>query len=193
MIDVSGSEAEVDLARNLVEVELRTNELRDSPVQRDGELRGETVFVDSRVGTPLADVSGATGSVPQDVRERTSAGGTVSLVSRGDVVLAEGATIDVSGGAVNYRGGVLQTTRVVAADGQVVDISKADPDRIYQGVSNPTVDVVYGKWGVVETRATPGLGLYQPGYLEGRAAGTVQFAAPQLVVNGDLYCTKVHI
>jgi hypothetical protein len=80
LIDVSGSEAEVDLVRNLVEVELRTNELRDSPVQRDGALRGEKVFVDSRVGTPVADVSGATAAVPQDVRERTSAGGTVSLV-----------------------------------------------------------------------------------------------------------------
>ncbi|MEQ1801397.1 MAG: filamentous hemagglutinin family protein [Gammaproteobacteria bacterium] len=186
LIDVSGSEAEVDLARNLVEVELRTNELRDSPVQRDGALRGETVLVDSRVGTPVADVSGATGSVPQDVRERTSAGGTVSLVSRGDVVLADGATIDVSGGAVNYRGGVLQTTRVVTTDGRVIDISKADPGQVYQGVSNPTVDVVYSKWGVVETRATPGISLYQPGYVEGRDAGTVQFAAPRLVVNGDL-------
>ncbi len=186
LIDVAGSEAEVDLARNLVAVELRTNELRDSPVQRDGALRGETVFVDSRVGTPVADVSGATAAVPQDVRERTAAGGTVSLVSRGDVVLAEGATIDVSGGAVNYRGGVLQTSRVVTADGKAVDISQAAPDRVYQGVSNPTVDVVYGKWGVVETRALSGIGLYQPGYVEGRDAGTVQFAAPGLVVNGEL-------
>ncbi|MBL8200202.1 MAG: filamentous hemagglutinin family protein [Chromatiales bacterium] len=186
LIDVAGSDAEVDLARNLVEVELRSNELRDSPVQRNGALRGTTVIVDSRVGTPLADVAGATASAPQDARERTSAGGTVSLVSRGDVVLAEGATIDVSGGAVNYRGGVLQTTRVVTADGRGVDISRADPDRIYQGVRNPTVDVVYTKWGVVETRATPGIALYRPGYVEGRDAGTVQFVAPKLVVNGDL-------
>ena len=64
LIDVAGSEAEVDLARNVVAVELRTNELRDSPVQRDGALRGETVFVDSRVGTPVADVSGRDGRRP---------------------------------------------------------------------------------------------------------------------------------
>ena len=185
-IDVAGSVADVDLARKVVEVELRTNELRDSPVQRDGALRGETVFVDSRVGTPLADVSGATANVPQDVRERTASGGTVSLISRGDVVLAEGATIDVSGGAVNYRGGVLQTTRVVTADGRVVDISKADPNRIYQGVINPTVSVLYRKWGITETRLGSGIGSSRPGYVEGRDAGTVQFAAPRLVVNGDL-------
>ena len=176
---MSGSVADVDVARNLVDVELRTNELRDAPVQRDGALRGETVVVDSRVGTPLADVSGAVATVSQDVRERTSAGGTVSLVSHGDVVLAEGATIDVSGGAVNYRGGVLRTSRVVTADGRVLDISKADPNRIYQGVSNPTVDVVYRKWGVVETRAVNGIGQFQTGYVEGRNAGTVQFAAPR--------------
>ncbi len=186
-IDVAGSVADVNLARNLVEVELRTNELRDSPVQRDGALRGETVVVDSRVGTPLADVSGAVAAVSQDVRERTSAGGTVSLVSQGDVVLAEGAAIDLSGGAVNYRGGVLRTSRVVSADGRVLDISEADPNQVYQGVSNPTVDVVYRKWGVVETRAVNGISLFQPGYVEGRDAGTVQFAAPRLVVNGDLF------
>ena len=185
-IDVAGSVAEVSLARNLVEVELRTNELRDSPVQRDGVLRGETVVVDSRVGTPLADVSGALAGVSQDVRERTSAGGTVSLISQGNVVLAEGATIDVSGGAVNYRGGVLQTSRVVTADGSVRDISKADPGQVYAGVSNPTVDVVYRKWGVIETRAVSGIAQVQAGYTEGRDAGTVQFAAPRLVVNGDL-------
>ncbi len=187
LIDVAGSTADVDLARNLVAVELRTNELRDSPVQRDGALRGATVLVDSRVGTPLGDVSGATAAVPADVRERTSTGGTVSLVSRGDVVLDEGASIDVSGGAVNYRGGVLQTSRLITADGRIVDISKADPDTIYRGVSNPTVSVAYSKWGVVETRTAPGIGLYRPGYVEGRDAGTVQFAAPRLVINGDLF------
>ena len=43
---------------------------RDSPVQRDGALRGETVFVDSRVGTPVADVSGATANLPQDITSK---------------------------------------------------------------------------------------------------------------------------
>ena len=84
-IDVAGSVADVDLARNLVAVELRTNELRDSPLQRDGALRGKTVFVDARVGTPLGDVSGAVAAVKQDVRERTAAGGTVSQDQVGDV------------------------------------------------------------------------------------------------------------
>ena len=125
-IDVAGSVADVDLARNLVAVELRTNELRDSPLQRDGALRGKTVFVDARVGTPLGDVSGAVAAVKQDVLERTAAGGTVSLISRGDVVLAEGAAIDVSGGAVNFRGGVLQTSRVVTADGRSLFGGAAD-------------------------------------------------------------------
>ncbi|MBN8279610.1 MAG: filamentous hemagglutinin N-terminal domain-containing protein, partial [Gammaproteobacteria bacterium] len=186
LIDVSGSHADVDVAQNLVRVELRSNELRDSPVQRDGALRGETVFVDARVGTPVADVSGATAAVARTVQERTAAGGTVSFNSRGDVVLAEGATVDVSGGVVNYRSGVVQTTRVVGADGTVTDISRADPGRVYTGVSNPTVSTAYSKWGVVETRATPGYGYRTPGYVEGRDAGTVQFAAPRLVVNGTL-------
>ncbi len=187
VIDASGSTADVDATRRLVAVELRSNELRDAPVQRDGALRGETIVVDARVGTPLVDVSGAAASIAQDVRERTSAGGTVSLVSRGDVQIDAGATIDVSGGAVNYRSGVLQTSRAITLDGRVVDISTADPDVIYRGLLNPTVDVAYTKWGVTEYRAAPGLGRYLPTYTEGRDAGSLQIAGPRITVNGDLF------
>lgn len=185
-IDVSGSVAQVDVTRNVVEVELRANELRDSPLQRDGALRGEAVFVDIRKGTPLADVSGAIGTIARDVNERTGRGGTVSFVSRGDVVLAEGATVDVSGGAIDYRGGVIATTQLATADGRLIDIAEASPDQVYTGVLNPTVEVVNARFGTVEQRQRAGVGRFESGYREGLDAGTVQFAAPTLVVNGTL-------
>ena len=44
LIDVSGSTATASVSRNAVEVELRANELKDSPLQRDGALLGETAL-----------------------------------------------------------------------------------------------------------------------------------------------------
>ncbi|HTU66636.1 MAG TPA: filamentous hemagglutinin family protein [Steroidobacteraceae bacterium] len=185
VIDVSGSTASASVERNLVTVELRANELRDSPLQRNGVLRGKPVVVDARVGTPLADVSGALAATPRDIAERTSRGGTVSFGSDGDVGIANDATIDVSGGAIVYRPGIIQTTRLVAANGQVVDIGQADPNQQYVGLVNPTVTRTFDRWGVKETVAGPRTGQYDPGYTEGRSAGTLQISAGGgMVLNG---------
>jgi filamentous hemagglutinin family protein len=185
-IDASGSTADVSITRNVVPVELRANELKDSPIQRDGPLRGKTVFVDARVGTPLADVSGALASIPRDINERTSAGGTISLVSQGSVDVASGATVDVSGGGVNFTGGVIRTSWLVTPDRRLVEIGSADPDAPYVDVLNPTVRKVYERWGVVEERPVAGFGRFEPGYFEGRDGGTVQIAAPGIALNGAL-------
>jgi filamentous hemagglutinin len=67
VIDLSGSDAVLPVSANLVEVQLRANELRDSPDQRDGPLRGQTVVVDARVGTNIADVSGAVAAIPKNI------------------------------------------------------------------------------------------------------------------------------
>ena len=71
-------------------------------MQRDGPLRGQAVYVDARVGTPLADVSGAIAGIGRAIDERTSAGGTISISSAGDIAVAQGAVFDVSGGTLNY-------------------------------------------------------------------------------------------
>ncbi len=186
LIDVSGSTATTSVARNSVEVELRSNELRDSPLQRNGALRGQKVLVDARVGTPLADVSSVVAAIPKDINERTATGGSVAFASQGDVVLASGATVDVSGGKVVYTGGVVRTSTLITEDGRAVDISKASPDQVYRAAVNGTANKVYSKWGVVETRRSALNGPYDPGYTEGRDAGTVSFAAPGLVINGEL-------
>jgi filamentous hemagglutinin family protein len=64
-VDVSGvRDVTLPMSRNVMAVELRSNELRDAPLQRDGVLHGATVQVDLRDvdasgHIPLADVSGA--------------------------------------------------------------------------------------------------------------------------------------
>ncbi|MEJ0087436.1 MAG: filamentous hemagglutinin family protein [Pseudomonadota bacterium] len=185
VIDVAGSTASAAVERNLVTVEMRANELRDSPLQRDGVVRGRAVVVDARVGTPFGDVSGALASLPRDIAERTSRGGTVELQSQGDVVMTEGSRVDVSGGAIVYRPGVIQTSMLVTENGQAVDIGHADPNVRYVGVINPQVTRRFDRWGVVETISGPQLGHYDPGYVEGRAAGVVRIEAPAMLLNGN--------
>ena len=117
VIDVAGSTASVPVTRNLVAVQLRGSELADSPLQRNGPLRGQTVIIDARVGTPLADVSGDIALIQRGVLERTSEGGSISLSSAGDVVIGKGATLNVSGGQVDYTPGIMQTSLLVEPDG----------------------------------------------------------------------------
>ena len=144
VIDVSGADAEVAMERNSLRVELRGNELRDSPMQRDGALRGQPVYVDIRntgtrpdgttwYGTPIADLSGNIGTVQRDVFERNSIGGNIRIGSSGGIIVAPSATLDVSGGQVRYADGYVLTSQLLGADGRIYDVSTADRDREYLG------------------------------------------------------------
>ena len=166
-IDVSG-EKNVSLAieRNIVSVELRGNELRDSPLQRNGFLRGKTVHVDIREGTPLADISAYAQQIQRGISEKSSVGGNIFLKSEGDVIVRQGATLDVSGGSLNYRTGDTGTSKLIAESG-VYDISDARPDGNYTGLITDTSRI-------------------EAGYTEGKNAGTVQISAGKVALDGDL-------
>ena len=186
LIDLSGSTATVPVTRNLVTVQLRGSELADSPLQRDGPLRGQTVVVDARVGTPLANVSGELGLIQRGILERTDQGGNATFDSLGDIVFAPGATINVSGGQVNYTGGIMQTTQLVRADGSLVDIGQASANGSYTGILNPQFQSVSDRWGIIQFIPTPGIAHYEPGYVQGASAGSVTFLGSSLVLSGAL-------
>src|SRR5262249_39992568 len=157
---------------------LRANELADDPTQRNGALRGQTVYIDTRVGTPLIGqpaLQAAEAAVPHAVAWRTTAGGTASFQSDGDLVLDQGATVNVSGGQTTYDGGVIQTTQLIGANGKLYDIGSASALRTYTGVLNPTFTQSYNKWGVQQVVATPGLSHYESGYVQGASAGSLSF------------------
>src|SRR5262249_49495270 len=97
-IDVSGADAELAMERNSLRVELFSQQLADSPVQRDGRLYRQPVYVDVRQhgtredgtewwGSPLANLGASIASVPRDVRERNSLGGKIVMASQGDVIV----------------------------------------------------------------------------------------------------------
>ncbi len=193
-IDLSGSTAALPVTANLVSAQLRSSELADDPTQRNGVLHGLTVYVDARSPPPpsLANVSGEIAAVPQSIAQRTETGGTAIFESEGDAVLASGASVNVSGGSTTYSGGVLQTSYLVGANGQLYPIATANPLQSYVGVVNPTFTQTYNKWGVQDVLPTPGLSYYQPGYVQGAAAGTVQFVAPTLLLQGTLEGSAVN-
>ena len=186
-IDASGlRDAQVAVERNLVTVELRGNELRDAPLQKNGALRGAAVTFDVRKGTPLADVRGAVATLRRSLNERLAVGGNITIDSDNRLDIAAGALLDVSGGQLEYTSGFINTTKLLSG-GRVFDISKADPTRIYDGVFG-TATRVHRKWGVTDhyqlfsnTDAS-----FEPGYIEGKDAGSLNLAAPQLAIAGEL-------
>jgi len=187
-IDVSGlNSAVLPMERNVVAVELRGTQLADSPLQRDGPLRGETVYIDVRRGTPLANVSGEIAKIERPLEERLATGGKVSIMSDGGVVTQENATINVSGGSIRYQDGFVNTTQLIS-QGKVYDIGSADPNRPYDGIYG-TYKVVHKKWGVTENFNVFGaqqFARFESGYLEGKDAGTVTINARNLDMQGAL-------
>ncbi|MDB6120950.1 MAG: hypothetical protein JWO08_4731, partial [Verrucomicrobiaceae bacterium] len=140
MINVAGTtDVSAPMTENILTLQLRGAEFSDSPLNRQNfSVRGVDLTIDIRkqgtfngfswVGTPLADASGFVGLIQRNVAELTTAGGTVSINTGGSVVAQKGSVIDVSGGWINYEGGVVKTSRVLYG-GYIFDISQATPDR----------------------------------------------------------------
>jgi filamentous hemagglutinin len=187
LIDVSGTtDTKLAMSRNELEIELRGNELKDAPFQRNGVLRGKKVIVDAREGTPLTDISSALAAIERGVDERLSAGGTLTLASEGDVVLAKGATVDISGGEVAYEAGWMHTTQLLSGN-KIYDISDADPNRLYDGVLGEYVRL-NPKWGETQVWRINGLaqGHYEEGYVEGKNAGNFKVIANSAQLDGEV-------
>jgi len=188
LVDVTGSaEVPSSVANNIVTVELRGSELADYPLQRNGVLRGATVRVDARLGTPIADVSGYVNLIEHSIGELTANGGTVSLKAGGAIDVGGGAAIDVSGGWVRYAGAVVDTTKLISA-GHLYDITKA-PNIVYDGIYSKTSTITDPKWGVSSTFVRGGLassGQWEEGYLVGGNGGEIAMVASSMNVAGTL-------
>src|SRR5262249_55277030 len=142
------------------------------------------------IGTPLADVRGYINLVQRTVGELSFNGGTISLNAGGSVVVQQGATLNVSGGSIDYAGATVQTTKIVAADGHIFDISQATPDRIYQGIYTGST-TVHTKWGIVDRFTSPlATGAYfERGYIFGGKGGSLTITAPSMALDGTMLGT----
>lgn len=137
-IDVSGLEGVTVAAdHDIIAVELRGDELKDSPVLRDPaygrELVGKTIYIDSKLGTRLADVSAYFGAIERTVAERSTLGGSVEIFSQGDVLMHRNSVIDVSGGTVDYLAGEITRSVLTSQAGGRFFAEDALGNRPYTG------------------------------------------------------------
>ncbi len=201
-IDVSGSrDISAPVSENVVAAQLLGPELANSPLQRNGPLRGQTVYIDitkvvsyngqNYVGTPLADLSPYANLVQRTVGELTTGGGTVSLSAGSSVVLQKGSLVDVSGGWINFASGLVHTTQVTSG-GNIFDISQATPDRVYDGIVNGFT-VVHPKFGVIETTSNSLQGdvRFEAGFTQGFNGGSLQINAPSMALDGQFLGSTV--
>ncbi len=186
-LDVSGTDtASVSAARNYVTTQLLgKSDLKDAPLQKDGPLYRSKVTFDVRSAVPiLGDTSVYQTGIQRDAVERLAAGGSLNLSSTGAVVTAATSTLNVSGGQVNYTQATASPTTLVAANGALYSMNNAPKDVVYtaiQGVSTPTQD----RWGTVAA-AVPSQAITVPGYVDGRAGGTLTVSAPHTILDGHI-------
>ncbi len=189
-IDVSGTETSiVSVARNFVTTELIGNsDLKDAPLQKDGPLYRSRVTFDLRNAIPIfGDTSAYTAAIKRTAEEQLASGGSISLVSTGGLVTAPTSTLDVSGGKVTYTNATVKPTLLIAADGSRVTLDMASPDVQYTGIvgSGP---VTIDRWGIVPrwVPAQADTGRVEPGYVEGKAGGSLTIVAPTALLDGRL-------
>jgi len=199
VIDVSGATINKSMESNVLAVELRGSQLANSPQQRTGALRGDTVYVDIRqsgvradgtswVGSPIGDLQGDISTINKDVTERSLTGGTISIVSDNAVLAYAGSNLNISGGSIHYQSGFVNTTQLLGADGKVYDIGTADRDRQYKGLVG-SFSVAHPKWGITEkfnSNALASNGHFEQGYVEGKDAGTISIVAPHIALEGSI-------
>ncbi|WP_025041352.1 filamentous haemagglutinin family protein [Nitrosospira briensis] len=191
-ISVSGLEnVQVSTARNGVEVELRGDELKDSPVNRDGPLRGQKVYVDinralnnANTGMPTLIAKDSLQSyqarLERTVAERSTQGGTVRLNSLGEAIIESGAVIDLSGGSLRYTPASVPTTLVMSR-GVTTDIASARADVRYDGIATRYIQN-FGRWNVKEVIDLGQSYNYDPGYTEGKNAGALEVIGLRAIV-----------
>ncbi|MBN3824098.1 filamentous hemagglutinin N-terminal domain-containing protein [Burkholderia sp. Ac-20384] len=200
-IDVSGlANVEVPISQSFVTVDrIGQNELADSPLLRNGFLLGyKNLVFDSTltgtrsdgvqwVGSPILNLSGYVNLIPRTVDQLLTNGGSITL-SGNEVMTATGSSMNLNGGYVHYDGGIVNTTRLVDANGALVPIGQASPYDTYVGIAGQFVES-HPRWGVTKTWYNPLLtmGTYQGDYIVGGNAGTLDiYGLQSTVLDGDI-------
>ncbi|RXT36471.1 hypothetical protein B5V03_32950 [Bradyrhizobium betae] len=207
VVDVAGL-ANVSLPASYNYIAFKpTGEYADMPLQRspyEAALYGSTFYIDIRasgtradgtkwVGTPLADASGSVNNVGRSIYQLMTVGGSVTLKT--DLLAAKagvqtaGSVINVAGGSVKFESGMVNTTRLIGADGRIYSMANADPNMTYLGIAGQFTRN-HSRWGVTETWST-GTQIYSPGYSEGHDAGSVIVSTVNPLLTGTMYFGSV--
>lgn len=185
---VAGVWTDVDAQKNVQTFRVTSNELKNSPDQKNGVLRGSSVTVDLRQGNNILALDGYRAIVPRTVSEKAAAGGELTIASTGSVIQRNGASIDASGGGYRYAAGNTTTTKLLGDDGKIYDIATAPVQRKYTQLLD-RFERTDARWGQTESFVNP-LGVvstFQEAHAEGLAGGLVTISSSAgLVLDGAL-------
>ncbi|MFZ4716562.1 MAG: filamentous hemagglutinin N-terminal domain-containing protein, partial [Chthoniobacterales bacterium] len=177
LISAAGSTGtEIPVERNYVTYELRGPELADSPLLRNGPLRGDKITVDIRIsgvtdgtpwtGTPIADASGYAALIGRGIGELTADGGSIEIRAGEKVDLQTGSVLDASGGWIRFKDGLTASSKLLFGN-TITDASKALADIPYDGI-------------------VKGWLRNESGYLQGGSGGSITIQAPMLNLGATL-------
>lgn len=206
-VDVAGLQNVVlPASYNFIPFVPRGNEFADMPLQRNGALYGQTLWIDIRasgtrsdgttwVGTPVADASGTINAYGRSIQQLMTSGGSVSLQTdrtatgavtpSRSVITQSGSVINVAGGNITYLPGMVSTSVLLGADGRRYSVTNADPNMSYVGLAGQFT-VNHSHWGVTEVWSTA-TQTYQPGYTEGHDAGGINITTVSPQLQGQMY------
>ncbi|WDP92942.1 MAG: filamentous hemagglutinin family protein [Desulfobacter sp.] len=173
-IDVSGSWITKEAEDLVYSVQLNSLELRDEFLQKNGILKGETVYFLLNEGVSIGNVSEHLLNRVLSAKEYSGAGGLISLLAgHGDVIVDKNASIDISGGGVEYLSGSVRTTKLMY-DTDLYDISDAPDYLEYEKAINVSDSFSDDNWDYVD------------GFKEGSDAGKLNIEAKRVAFEGNL-------
>ncbi|MDE1997986.1 MAG: filamentous hemagglutinin N-terminal domain-containing protein, partial [Burkholderiales bacterium] len=176
VIDASGlKDVQVAMSRNQLDGRLFQIELADSPVQRGGVLYRQEILSNANRAVSVANVKGQYNLIERTAAELSTRGGNVRLESQGDSVIADGATVDISGGSIQYQAGTVSTSYVRKGN-QLIAIDKADPKVKYDELLAPSNPV-----GLAQISS----------YEQGADAGTLAVSGTNMYVGGNVKANAV--
>ncbi|WP_158299008.1 filamentous haemagglutinin family protein [Sphingomonas psychrotolerans] len=216
----------MDMESNNLMVNIQPYEMRDSPDNREVDaLKHNDVWVDirdlvllpsgtgghngDRYYTPggLLEVGGHLSNVAHSIGEWASVGGSIAFQSGGGVanvrppdagqlVIQKGAILDISGGSLDYAGGVVRSTLFMGSDGKLYAAGQA-PARVKLTSVGASFMRTHDRWGDAYTElfSTPFSrtlsARWEDGYTVGRDAGAISMSMPTVLMEGTVLADVV--
>ena len=167
-IDVGGLWSDETAAALAMQVQLNSVELADAYGQKSGILQGQTITVNLLTGCSIGNIASDILAQQQTAQQQAINGGSIIIEgsSSSDIIIKQGATLNFSGGGINYSGGYVDSTKLVSG-GKIYDIS------------NAPLYLTYNQ--IIE-----GVGTYVAAHTQGGNAGSLNLAAGTIVLDGQL-------
>ncbi|MDY6905458.1 MAG: filamentous hemagglutinin family protein [Thermodesulfobacteriota bacterium] len=200
LIDVSGEWVTLSAEDAVYSLQLNSVELKNDYNQKDGTLQGEEINIIGYVGTDIGDLSSALTSQYLSAQGMNTTGGqiTISGLMQGDtvlenlqeIVIRDGAVLNIAGGGNIYNEGFYESTKLLAGN-RIYDISEAPAwlayDKVlgYHSVANDRYGLIDEYYGFYLGGANPVMD-YIPAHVEGHDAGELNLVARGIAFNGSL-------